>query len=57
MKREHVILACGLSLLLGALIGIYWHSQIVKRTVEQLQKEAVKSVHTERELPVKNSPQ
>lgn len=57
MKREHVILACGLSLLLGALIGIYWHSQIVKRTVEQLQKEAVKIVHTERELPVKNSPQ
>lgn len=57
MKREHVILACGLSLLLGALIGIYWHSQIVKRTVEQLQKEAVKSVHTERELPMKNSPQ
>lgn len=57
MKREHVILACGLSLLLGALIGIYWHSQIVKRTVEQLQKEAVKTVHTERELPTKNSPQ
>ena len=57
MKREHVILACGLSLLLGALIGIYWHSQIVKRTVEQMQKEAVKTVHTERELPTKNSPQ
>lgn len=56
MKREHVILACGISLLLGALIGIYWHSQIVKRTVEQLQREAVKSVQTERELSVKNSP-
>ena len=57
MKREHVILACGLSLLLGALIGIYWHSQIVKRTVEQMRREAVKTVQTERELPVKNSPQ
>ena len=56
MKREYVIIACGLSLLLGALIGIYWHSQIVKRTVEQLQKEAVKSVQTERELPAMNSP-
>ena len=57
MKREHVVLACSLSLLLGALIGIYWHSQIVKRTVEQMQREAVKTVHTEKELPVKNSPQ
>lgn len=57
MKRENVILACGISLLLGALIGIYWHSQIVKRTVEQMQREAVKSVQTERELPTKNSPQ
>ena len=57
MKREHVIIACGLSLLLGALIGIYWHSQIVRRTVRQMQREAVKTVHTERELPTKNSPQ
>lgn len=57
MKREHVILACGISLLLGALIGIYWHSQIVKRTVDQMQREAIKSVQTERELPTKNSPQ
>lgn len=57
MKREHVILACGLSLLLGALIGIFWHSQIVKRTVKQMQREAAKTVHTERELPTKNSPQ
>lgn len=57
MKREHVILACGISLLLGALIGIYWHSQIVKRTVEQMQRDAKTSVHTERELPTKNSPQ
>ena len=57
MKREHVIIACSLSLLLGALIGIYWHSQIVKRTVEQMRREAVKTVHTERELPAKNSPQ
>ena len=57
MKREHVIMACGLSLLLGALIGIYWHSQIVKRTVEQMKRDAKTSVQTERELPVKNSPQ
>ena len=57
MKRECVILVCSVSLLLGALIGIYWHSQIVKRTVEQMQREAVKTVHTERELPTKNSPQ
>ena len=57
MKREHVILACALSLLLGALIGIYWHSQIVKRTVEQLRREAVKTVQTERELPATDSPQ
>ena len=57
MKREHVILACGLSLLLGALIGIYWHSQIVKRTVEQMKRDAKTSVHTERELPTRNSPQ
>ena len=56
MKRERVILVCGLSLLLGALIGIYWHSQIVKRTVEQMQREAVKTVHTEKELPTKDSP-
>ena len=56
MKREHVILACALSLLLGALIGIYWHSQIVKRTVEQMRREAAKTVHTERELPTRNSP-
>lgn len=57
MKKEHVILACGVSLLLGALIGIYWHSQIVKRTVKQMQREAVKTVHTERELPATDSPQ
>jgi len=57
MKREHVIIACALSLLLGAVGGIYWHSQIVKRTVEQMQREAVKTVHTEKELPVMNSPQ
>ena len=56
MKREHVILACGLSLLLGALIGIYWHSQIVKRTVDQMQREAIKSAHTEKEPPATDSP-
>ena len=57
MKREHVILACSLSLLLGAVTGIYWHSQIVKRTVEQMQREAVKSAHTEKELPAADSHQ
>lgn len=56
MKRERVILACAISLLLGAVTGIYWHSQIVKRTVEQMKRDAKTSVHTEKELPAADSP-
>lgn len=56
MRRKHVALACALSLALGTLGGIYWHSQIVSRTVKQMKQDAKTTAHTEKELPALDSP-
>lgn len=47
MNYGKAIAMCALSLVIGVLVGIYTHSQIVASTIEKLQDDAKRSVITE----------